>query len=291
MRRKMAILVALLLCFVHMAQAEGAEQRLVWTQPKSRVVRRFESESLCFTIQKTAVRTSTVYVTTVWMKDPGRQIRKVNASWGKHLALPETLAKRVPSAALVINGSGYISRTYPDIPDGYPGQSEDYYFTSWGSLVMTDGTVLRNLEDVPFYGVVLNSQGLEMYAGTPTCDILETEPVSTWSFYDGCALIKDQVPIVDREWEFADHLATRTILAKVDHHNYVIVTATNTKGLRLSTATDFLMENFQPLWAFNLDGGPSSALLAWKKNTTRLVKIFGGERKDFDIMCFCVAED
>ncbi|MBR1686496.1 MAG: phosphodiester glycosidase family protein [Clostridia bacterium] len=286
-----ALLLMTLWCALALSSAlsEGAGP-ITWTQKGAKVTRRFESDTLCFTIQKTGIKTSTVYVTTVWMKDPGQQIRKVNAQWGAHLALPETLAKRVPEAALVINGSGYISRTYPEIPDDYPGKSEDYFFTSWGSLVMTDGEILRNLEDVPFYGIALNEEGLSMYAGELPEEVLASGTVSTWSFYDGCALIRDHEIIVDYAWEFADHLATRTILAKADHQNYVILTATNTKGLRLSTAAEFLKENFDPQWAFNLDGGPSSALLAWRKGTKRLVRVFGGERKDFDILCFCVDE-
>ncbi len=270
--------------------AEPVPEPVSWTTQGARVVRKYTSESLCYTIQKFRIKTTTCYLTTVWMRDPGKQVRKVNSTWRKSLALPEKMAKKVPEAALVINGSGYITRTYPEIPDSYPGTSEDYYFTSLGSLVMTDGEILRNLEDVPFYGVVLTDEGLSMYAGVSTSQVLASDPVSTWSFYDGCALIDNHVPIVDRTWEFADHLATRTILAGIDRNNYVILTATNNHGVRLTTATDFLMEQFDPVWAFNLDGGPSSALLAWKKGTRRLTKVFGGERKDFDIMCFCVDE-
>ena len=286
----LAGVLMLLWSFVPAVQAEAAE-RVIWTQQGARMMRRYESESLCFTIQKLGIRNTTCYITNVWMRDPGKQVRKVNAQWRGHLALPETLAKRVPEAALVINGSGYITRTYPEIPDSYPGESEDYYFTSLGSLVMTEGEILRNLEDVPFYGVVHSAQGLDMYAGTLPGEIIEAGAVSTWSFYDGCVLINDHVITVDPEWEFADHKATRTILAKLDSNNFVILTATNTSGLRLTTAAEYLKENFDPVWAFNLDGGPSSALLAWRKGTTRLKPVFGGERKDFDIMCFCVDEE
>ena len=288
--------LCLLLCLIvvgalHGAMADTVFARYVWKGEKAKTVRQYESDSLCYTIQRLQIKQTTCYVTNVWMKDPGRQVRKGNALWGEHLATPAVLAKRVPEAAIVINGSGYINRTYPEIPDSYPGQSPDYYNTSYGSFVMTDGEILRNLEDVPFYGVVLNADGLSMYAGVSSEDILEPEPISTWSFYDKCALIENYEPIVDTAWDFAQHKATRTILACIDRNNYVVLTATNNSGMRLTTATDYLMETFHPVWAFNLDGGPSSALLAWKKGTQRLGAVFGGEKKDFDILCFCVLTD
>ncbi len=290
--KRLIMVICLLFCLLAMftASAESISEPYEWKQATGRVVRKYESDSLRFTVRRIKIKTTTCYVTFVWMRDPGRQVRKVNSAWRKHLALPETLAKQVPEAALVINGSGYVTKTYPEIPDSYPGKSEDYYFTSLGSLVMTNGEILRNLEDVPFNGVVLNRDGLTMYVNAATADILATDPISTWSFYDGCTLIDQHTSIVDREWEFADHTATRTILACIDRNNFVILTATNNRGLRLTTGTDFLMEQFDPVWAFNLDGGPSSTLMAWKKGTRKLTKIFGGERKDFDIMCFCVDE-
>ena len=290
--KRLACCILLMLLFAGSACGEVVEEvneRYVWESEKGKIIRRYEDEDLCYTIRRVVIqKRTTCYVTNVWMRDPGRQVKKAAAQWGKSLAAPSKLAKKVPEAALVINGSGYINRTYPDIPETYPGTSEDYYNTSYGSLVITDGEIFRNLEEVPFYGVVLNADGLNMYVGVLPEKILETDPISTWSFYDKCALIDQHEAILDTEWDFAEHKATRTILACIDKNNYVILTATNNIGLRLTTATDYLMETFHPLWAFNLDGGPSSDLFAWKKGTKKLQNIFGTDRKDFDIMCFCV---
>ena len=66
--------------------------------------------------------------------------------WGKSLAQPLALAKQIPETVLATNASGYITKAYPDLPEGYPGTSKDYYFTTLGSVVVTDGRVLRALE-------------------------------------------------------------------------------------------------------------------------------------------------
>ena len=292
MRRLLGCVILLILLLTGCAAGEEAEEPFVWQGTKAKVIRHLESDDLCYTIYRTVLqKRTTCYITCIWMRDPGRQVKKVQAEWGKSLRAPSKMAKEVPEAAVVINGSGYISKTYPEIPETYPGTSEDYYNTAYGSFVMTDGVIYRNLEDVPFYGVVLNAEGLNMYAGVLPEKILSTDPISTWSFYDKCVLIDDHEAVLDREWEFADHKATRTILAGIDRNNYVILTATNNIGLRLTTATDYLMENFHPQWAFNLDGGPSSDLFAWRKGSRKLQRLFGTDRKDFDIMCFCISQE
>ncbi|MBQ8159759.1 MAG: phosphodiester glycosidase family protein [Clostridia bacterium] len=252
----------------------------------NKIMRRYDSDTLKFTIERFLIGRNTCYLTKVWMKEPGRQIKKENAQWGKHLALPETLAKRIDQVALVINGSGYISPVYPEIPDDYPGESKDYFYTSYGSLAITDGTILRALDGVSYTGLTLEEDGLHMYVDEEIPLILLNQPTQTWSFYDKCALIQNHESIVDRTWDFANHKATRTIIAKVNRNNYLILTATNSRGIMLTSATDFLLETFDPEWAFNLDGGPSSALLARKPTQSKVTRVFGGEKKDFDIMGF-----
>lgn len=53
----------------------------------------------------------------------------------------------------------YVSPVFPSIPDDYPGDSPDYYFTPLGSLTITDGQVFRNLEGVAYYGLTLEADG------------------------------------------------------------------------------------------------------------------------------------
>ena len=284
MKRLMAILIALMIPAMCAAETTAATD-YAWKSIKEGV-RTYDTETLKYTVDKGKIGKTLCYVTRVWMQEPGKQIKKATSKWKKNLALPSDMAKKVPGAALVINGSGYVSKTYPEIPDNYPGKSPDYYYTPLGSVTVVDGEVLRNLEDVPFYGLTLQEDGLHLHVGEMPADVLAAEPTQTWSFYEKCPLIQNYESIVDREWAWANHRATRTIIAKVDENNYVILTATNNSGLTLLDATDFLLENFAPEWAYNLDGGPSSALICRSVGKKTMKIIFGGEKKDVDIMAF-----
>ena len=129
------------------------------------VKRVYDSPTLQYTVESFRYEGVACYLTKVWMQDPGRQIRKATAEWKKNIMLPVHMAEKIPEAALVINGSGYVSPTYPWIPEDYPGDSKDYYYTPLGSLTVTDGTVYRDLEGIPYYGLTLEADGLHMYVG------------------------------------------------------------------------------------------------------------------------------
>lgn len=137
----------LLLCLLHTtAVGETAEPVLS-----------YQSETLRFTVESLCYEGAECYLTRIWMADPGQQIRKATATWEQDLRYPSEMAEDIPGAALCINGSGYVSPVFPSIPDDYPGDSPDYYFTPLGSLTITDGQVFRNLEGVAYYGLTLEA--------------------------------------------------------------------------------------------------------------------------------------
>ena len=75
--------------------------------------------------------------------EQARQIRKATADWKENIQLPSAMAKKIPNCILAINGSGYVSPVYPWIPEDYPGDNPDYYYTPLGSLTITDtGSVI-----------------------------------------------------------------------------------------------------------------------------------------------------
>ena len=189
---------------------------------------------------------------------------------------------------MIINGSGYVSPRYPEIPENYPGTSEDYYYTPLGSLTVTDGEVFRNLEGVPYYGITLDAEGLQMYTGEDNEAVLATEPSQTWSFYVGCPMLRDNEDLLPADWKFADQKAARTIIARLDQNNYVILTVSTEKkrGISLRRAEEFFRENFQAEWVYNLDGGYSSALLCRTRDKKKPRIITGGSAKVADIMAF-----
>ena len=249
----------------------------------------YDSETLKYTMETCKVNGSKCYLTTVWMQDPGRQIRKAISPWHEALAEAEELAAKIPGAALAVNGSGYVSPRYPDIPETYPGESEDYYYTPLGSLTVVDGEVLRDLEGIPYYGLTLEEDGLHLYIGEDNESVLARHPIQTWSFYEGCPMALDGKDILDHEWPFAGVRAIRTIIAKLKEENtYLILTATSRHGLTLIEANEFLLGEYDTEWIYDLDGGPSSALLRRRPNRKKLklVEISHGTQKIVDVMAF-----
>ena len=58
-------------------------------------------------------------------------------------------------------------------------------------------------------------------------------------------------------------------------------------GLTLRDVNAFLLDNFDRIeWAYDLDGGPSSALIYRKKDAKKFRLLWGGESKDTDILFF-----
>ena len=224
------------------------------------------------------------------MQDPARQIRKATADWKENIQLPSAMAKKIPNCVLAINGSGYVSPVYPWIPENYPGTNADYYYTPLGSLTITDGEIFRNLEGVPYYGLTLEADGLHMYTGEDNEAVLAADPSQTWSFYVQCPMQRGGEILTPQDWDFARRSARRTVIGRVDANNYLILSVTNednTLGLSLHAVNDFFRKYFPELeWLYDLDGGPSSALLARKQGKPRMRLVAGGRAKDADIMAF-----
>lgn len=252
------------------------------------VKRVYDSPTLQYTVESFRYEGVACYLTKVWMQDPGRQIRKATAEWKKNIMLPVHMAEKIPEAALVINGSGYVSPTYPWIPEDYPGDSKDYYYTPLGSLTVTDGTVYRDLEGIPYYGLTLEADGLHMYVGAENSTVLSAQPSQTWSFYVECPMMLNNEVITPAGWSFAGRKAKRTVIGRVDRNNYLILSVSDDggTGLTLQEVNRFFLKHFDLEWLYDLDGGPSAALLCRARDKKKLTTIMGGKAKDADIMAF-----
>lgn len=251
------------------------------------VYRTHESETLKYSMESFSYEGALCYVTKIWMAEPGRQIGKGTGVWEQSLAMPEDMADQVEGALLAVNGSGYVSPVFPEIPNNYPGGSPDYFYTPLGSLTITNGEIFRHLQGVPYYGLTLQKDGLHLHVGEDIEDILPNEPTQTWSFYEGCPMIADHESILDETWAFAKARAIRTIIAKMDENNYILLTVTSKEGYGLSLiqCVALLQAYFDPIWAYDLDGGPSSALMCRDENGA-WEKVFGGRKEDADVMAF-----
>ena len=245
-----------------------------------------DSPSLRWQIEQFTHQEAACFLTKVWMQDPGRQIGKATADWEQNVLDTAVIAARAPRASLLINASGYVTRVYRWIPDNYPGTNEDYYNTPLGSLTVTNGQLYRCLSGVPYYGLTLNTDGLRLHVGDDPASVWADQPSQTWSFYVECPIIRDHQSILDPEWRFTNTPAMRTIIAKMDQNNYLILTVTRGKrGLTMQQCVDFLMDQFDPQWAYNLDGGPSSALM-YRDETHQLHAVWENGQENVDIMTF-----
>lgn len=286
-------LICLVLCLMLVLPAGLAEEPESFfeeaeVQKFGKITRTYDSPTLKYTVDKFLLDREVAYLTRIWVKEPGRQIRKATSVWKENVKKPEAIAKKIEGVALAVNGSGFVSPLYPWIPEDYPGTNEDYYYTPLGSVTVTDGEVLRNLEGVAYYGLTLDEDGLQMYVNADNEDVLATNPVQTWSFYVGCPTLLNNEDILPAEWEFADHQASRTMIGRIDRNNYVILTVTKErgKGISLRRGAAFFQEHFNTEWVYNLDGGNSIALLSRKRGKKKLVKVASGGASIADVMGF-----
>ena len=102
------------------------------------------------------------------------------------------------------------------------------------------------------------------------------------------AVQRDGQVLTPEDWPFAGRKAKRTVIGRVDANNYLILSVSNEGrvGMTLHEINRFFQEHFEVEWLYNLDGGPSSALLARKKGSKRMSAIMGGTAKDVDMMVF-----
>ncbi len=286
--------ISLLLSVLFLPVLAAAEEESLSMPPAfwdfcGKTVRSYESETLIYSVESFSYEGELCYLSKIWMEDPGKQIRKATASWKKNIMRPVHMADALPEAALAVNASGYVSPVYPWIPEDYPGKSEDYFYTPLGSLTVTDGEVWRNLEGVRYTGLTLEEDGLHLYMEEENSTVLAAGPTQTWAFYTQCPMQVNGRVVLPEDWTFADTKARRTVIGRADGHNYLILTVTNEKGrgLTLREVNRFFLDHFRLEWVFNLDGGPSIALLCRKKGGTgRMATVAGGTARDVDIMAF-----
>ena len=144
-------IICLLLCLLTLLGAAAGEEICPPREYEftHKAVRSYDSETLKYRLESFVVKRVRCYLVKLWMQDPGKQIKKATAGWQEKTMLPKEMADSIPEAILAINGSGYWSPQYPDVPAEYPGDVSDYYYTPWGSLTVTDGEVFRNLPEIP----------------------------------------------------------------------------------------------------------------------------------------------
>lgn len=288
---KRLLLLALAISFLFCPSASSGEDDTYPPQEyteKGKAIFTYESDHLRIRTTRFMLHNVTAYMSQIWMSDPGRQIRKVTAEWETDLEKPAELAKKIPEAVLITNGSGFVSPKYPWIPENYPGVSEDYHYTPLGSLTVTDGKVFRNLKGVPYTGLTLEDHGLNLYIGSDPDEVLSNGVIETWSFYEECPMMLRNEIILPEDWTFAKRHAERTVIAKLNRNNYILLHVSNDGGAgwTLWQACEFLQKRYDTEWVYDLDGGPSSTLMIRKEESGKMKTVTGGTVKITDLMVF-----
>ena len=100
----------LLLCLALIPFTAGAEEpadffEKIEADTVGRIVRRYDSPTLKYTIERFTMEGEKCYLSRIWVQDPSRQIRKATAAWKKNVSRPGNIIKKLPEAALAVNGS------------------------------------------------------------------------------------------------------------------------------------------------------------------------------------------
>ena len=238
-------------------------------------------------------KNGTYYVSQIWVDDPYHQLNKFDSpQYGYQLYQPSELLKKAieknnleDKLIIAFNASGFY------LKDVYDAASVAYYpaydKTSVGTLVITDGKVVRNAYNKAYktwYIAGVDVTGaLRIYEDENTKD---AEKKKEWSetvigtirntFTFAGPLILDYKPS-DSTTSFPGpgSALKRQAICQVDKNNFILITGTN---LTKQNLIDIMLKaNCKT--GTNFDGGGSIALLYKAKGSTNIETLIGNGRQ------------
>lgn len=250
----------------------------------------YKSATLKIDVEKFQYSSASCWVSKIWVANPSRQFTKCGSVWKKNLQRPATLAKQNDKIVLAVNCSGFYSSSFSNANHAY-GSDPETYNTTGGSIVITNGKTLRNVSSVPFTGIAISPEGLNAYYEVPTSKVVDVKAFNTFAFEHH----NDREKFLYRNGKTCKFtmagISARTVIVKVDQNNFYIITVKGASGKAGLKADQLktLIAKFGPCqWAFNADGGGSTALLFKSSSEKSLGTIYGGSRSVGDI--FAVTE-
>lgn len=236
------------------------------------------------------------YLTRVWARNPYQQLNKFDSpEYGKNLYRPSTLLSKAISKynlqnKLVVgfNASGFY------LKDTFDASSVDKYSsynkTSVGTLVITDGKVIRNAYNKAyktwFVAGVDSNNKLRIFTDKKASTTSEINAKKTWSqsvinsgirntFTFASPLIENGVKsLITTNMPSYSSKKDRQAICQVNDNNFVLITGKNLTRNNLIN----IMLSLNCQTGTNLDGGGSIALLYKDKNSTTLKKVIGDSR-------------
>lgn len=252
------------------------------------IIKQEDTDTLKVTIRKV----NSYYLTQVWVKDPYNQLNKYDSpQYGRNLYKPGTLlsyavSQRGLSNKLVVgfNASGFYLR------DTYDAASVNYYApydrTSVGTLVITNGQVVRNAYDKAYktwYIAGVDSSGqLNIYTDENTKDVnakqawaasVISSVRNTFTFASPL-VINGAASNITTSMPSPGASLNRQAICQIDKNNFILITGSNLSRNDLIN----IMLQAKCKTGTNFDGGGSIALLYKSKNSNNIEAIIGNGR-------------
>lgn len=248
------------------------------------------------TMKVTITKTSTYYITRVWMSNPHQQINKFDSpNYGSSLVRPSKLLSQAVSTygltnkALVgFNASGfYLKDTYDSASvNKYPAFDK----TSVGTIVITNGKVVRNAYTKAYktwyIAGVDSSNTLRIFTDKAGTSDSELATKKTWAdgvvnsgirntfTFAGPLVLNGQATSSTTSFPSSSSKLNRQAICQVDANNFVLITGTSLNRQDLIN----IMLNLKCQTGTNLDGGGSIALLYKKAGSNEIKKVIGDSR-------------
>ena len=248
------------------------------------------------TMKVTITKTSTYYITRVWMSNPHQQINKFDSpNYGSSLVRPSKLLSQAVSTygltnkALVgFNASGfYLKDTYDSASvNKYPAFDK----TSVGTIVITNGKVVRNAYTKAYktwyIAGVDSSNTLRIFTDKAGTSDSELATKKTWAdgvvnsgirntfTFAGPLVLNGQATSSTTSFPSSSSKLNRQAICQVDANNFVLITGTSLNRQDLIN----IMLNLKCQTGTNLDGGGSIALLYKQAGSNEIKKVIGDSR-------------
>lgn len=233
---------------------------------------------------------SKYYITKIWLKDPSKQVKKVEAGWGTDLKTVNTMLNATNGAIVGCNASGfYKSGAWTPSSQWDKGiLRTSWNLTTEGNLVISNGIVRRKIAGEKCNTImgILPNGSFAYFEGTSYDEVIKLGVKDTIAF--GPLLLKDGKKYTQSQAFRLRKTLTESrqtsIIGQVDENNYIIITSKSGKNATLNEITNLGLQ-LKCKFLYNFDGGGSSSL--WFRNTKSGVGTnIKGSRAVADALCF-----
>ncbi len=264
------------------------------------IVKKGETDTLKVYITKVG----SYYITRVWAYDPYNQLNKFDSpEYGSNLYKPSALLNKAKSAynltndlLVGFNASGfYLKNTYD--ADSVAKYSK-YDKTSVGTLVITNGKVIRNAYDKAYktwytFGID-KTNTLKIFtdsAGTSSSQISTKKEWANKVINSGIRnTFTFASPLIENgkksskttSMPSASSKLNRQAICQIDSNNFALITGSSLNRTDLQN----IMLNLDCQTGTNLDGGGSIALLYQARGSNKLETIIGNSRALTEVAYF-----